>query len=274
MIDDFIYDYETILPTNDLIFKRIFWNKEHPNILISFINSVLKRADPISSVELISTEMDDEFIGEHGIRLDLVARTSNNEILNIEMQKKNDDNMYKRSLYYWAKLYSSQLRKGQRYKDLRPVITINILDFNLFNDNKCHRNFILKDEKSNEEGLKMLEMHFIELKKRKYMDQNDDLWAWTEFLKVPNSETLNEKKEKMQSIADAKEIFDRAIADPIQQEKIRLLLKTQLDNQSSIAKAKEDAKIETAKKMLADNLPISNVAKYTGLTIDEVKSLM
>ncbi len=65
--------------------------------------------------------MDDEFIGEHEIRLDLLAKTSNNEILNIEMQKKNNDvmrqhlvyclqetNMYKRSLFYWAKLFSSQ----------------------------------------------------------------------------------------------------------------------------------------------------------------------
>ena len=274
MIDDFVYDYGTILPTNDLIFKRIFWNKEHPDILISFINSVLKRTDPISSVELISTEMDDEFIVEHGIRLDLVAKTSNNEILNIEMQKKNDDDMYKRSLYYWSKLYSSQLRKGQRYKDLRPVITINILDFTLFDDNRCHRNFILKDAKSNEEGLKMLDMHFIELKKRKYMDQNDDLWAWAEFLKAPNSETLREKTDKMRPIVDAKEIFDRTIADPIQQEKIRLLLKTQLDNQSSIAKAKEDAKIETAKNFLKMGLTIEQVATGTGLTVDEVKLLM
>ena len=77
------HDGETILPTNDWIFKRIFWNKEHPNILISFINSILKRTDPITSIELISTEMDDEFIGEHGIRLDLVAKTSTNELLNI-----------------------------------------------------------------------------------------------------------------------------------------------------------------------------------------------
>ena len=51
--------------------------------------------------------MDDEFIGEHGIRLDLLAKTSNNEILNIvlrkqmvyfpqketKMQKKNNDVM-------------------------------------------------------------------------------------------------------------------------------------------------------------------------------------
>lgn len=34
--------------------------------------------------------MNDEFIGKHGIRLDLVARTSVNEILNIVLSKQVD----------------------------------------------------------------------------------------------------------------------------------------------------------------------------------------
>ena len=99
-------------------------------------------------MEQYAEQLDTQFIGKHGIRLDLVATTSSNEILNIEMQKKNNDalceqidstlvetNMYKRSLFYWAKIYYSQLKKGQKYKELCPVIAINILDFNLFKDN-------------------------------------------------------------------------------------------------------------------------------------------
>ena len=127
MKKNMVYEDESILPTNDLMFKRIFWNKEYPNILISFINSILKRDNPITSIELVSTEhdsvvelaeqMNNEFMGEHGIRLDSVGKTSNNEILNIEMQKRNTDEMYRRSLFYWAKLYSSQLQKGQKYKE-------------------------------------------------------------------------------------------------------------------------------------------------------------
>lgn len=48
-----IYEDESILPTNDLMFKRIFWNKEYSNVLISFINSILKRNSPITSIELV-----------------------------------------------------------------------------------------------------------------------------------------------------------------------------------------------------------------------------
>ena len=97
--------------------------------------------------------MNDDFVGEHGIRLNLVGKTSTGEILNIvllkqmdssieefKMQKRNNDaickqivdsleatNMYKRSLYYRAKLYSAQLNKKRSYKELCQIITINIL---------------------------------------------------------------------------------------------------------------------------------------------------
>ncbi len=75
-------------------------------------------------------QMDDEFIGEHGIRLDFVTKISSNVRKQMvyffqketKMQKKNNDvmrqhvvyclqetNIYKRSsLFYWAKLFSSQ----------------------------------------------------------------------------------------------------------------------------------------------------------------------
>ena len=141
--------------------------------------------------------------------------------------------IYRRSLFYWAKIYSSQLKKEQKYKKLCPIITINILDFNLFKDTKCSSNFILKDEDTNEEYLRMIEKHFVELNKRKYMDQNDKLWAWAEFLKAPNSECLKYRKDELKEIFDAKEIFDKAIADPIQKEQMRLLDKKQFDDLSS-----------------------------------------
>ena len=50
-----------------------------------------------------------------------------------------ESKMHKRSLFYWAKLYASQLNKGRSYKELCPVITINILGFNLFKDTRCDR---------------------------------------------------------------------------------------------------------------------------------------
>ncbi len=126
------------------------------------------------------------------------------------------------------------------------------------------------------------------------MDQNDELWAWAEFLKAPNSEHLKwryeeskgyesyKAKETIQSILDAQEIFQRAIADPIEQEKIRLLEKTQLDNFCSIENAREKGiKEGENKKMreLALNMKSQGfnnemIAKCLNIDIESLEKLM
>ncbi|MBF0204997.1 MAG: PD-(D/E)XK nuclease family transposase [Desulfamplus sp.] len=53
-----------------------------------------------------------------------------------------------RSLYYWAKLYSSQLNEGNKYITLFPVVCINILEFEMFRQfEKYHSTFVLRDIK-------------------------------------------------------------------------------------------------------------------------------
>ncbi len=96
-------------PKIDFVFKKIFGSEEHPEILISFLNAVLKPQKPIVSVEIKNSDLEKEYIEDKFSRLDVKATTSNNEIINIEIQLKNEYNMIKRSLFYWSKLYSEQL---------------------------------------------------------------------------------------------------------------------------------------------------------------------
>ena len=48
-------------------------------------------------------------------RLDIVATTDANVKINIEIQLKNEYNMVKRTLFYWSKLYSSQIDSSDGY---------------------------------------------------------------------------------------------------------------------------------------------------------------
>ncbi|MTH08356.1 hypothetical protein GL288_13715, partial [Turicibacter sanguinis] len=45
-------------PKMDFVFKRIFGNEKHPNVLISFLNAVLNPIDLIESVELKDTTIE------------------------------------------------------------------------------------------------------------------------------------------------------------------------------------------------------------------------
>ena len=109
------------------------------------------------------------------------------------------------------------------------------------------------------------------------MDQNDELWAWAEFLKAPNSLNLESIQEEIVSISNAKKIFNRTNSNSVEREKMRLLEKTQMDNLSAIATArdegKEEANIKTARNLIEIDLSIEQIAKATSLSVDVIKSL-
>ena len=45
-------------PKMDFVFKRIFGNENHPNVLISFLNAVLKPVNKITRVEVQGTDLE------------------------------------------------------------------------------------------------------------------------------------------------------------------------------------------------------------------------
>ena len=107
-------------PKVDFVFKKIFGNEKHPNILISFLNAVIKPTDLIKSVQIKNTDIEKEHIEDKYSRLDIKAVTNNGEHINIEIQVKNEYNMIKRSLYYWSKMYEGQLTNCLLYTSPSP----------------------------------------------------------------------------------------------------------------------------------------------------------
>ncbi|MED0988523.1 Rpn family recombination-promoting nuclease/putative transposase [Bacillus nitratireducens] len=78
----------------------------------------------------------------------------------------NNHDMIKRSLYYWGKLYTSQLQKGMPYSSLHKTITINSLNFIMFSD---HKEFHTTGTLWNTQQQKLLsdeiEIHIVEIPK-------------------------------------------------------------------------------------------------------------
>ena len=131
-------------PKVDFVFKNIFGSPKHPKVLISFLNAVLKPLNKITSVELQGTEIGKQFIEDKYSRLDVKAKTSNDEIINIEIQLKNEYNMIKRSLYYLSKMYEEQLTSGEDYSQLNRTVCINILNFKYLKSKNYHTGYRFK----------------------------------------------------------------------------------------------------------------------------------
>lgn len=86
--------------------------------------------------------------------------------VHVEVQVLMDEYMVNRSLYYWGRIYSRELEKGNLYGDLSPVITINLLDFNQFPQYQTYINtYHITNDDTHDILTNHLEMHFIELKK-------------------------------------------------------------------------------------------------------------
>ena len=176
-------------PKVDFVFKNIFGSPNHPEILISFLNATLKAKKKIVNVDIKKTDIEKQYIEDKYSRLDVKATTSNDEIINIEIQLKNENNMVKRSLYYLSKMYEEQLNEKEDYSKLVRTVCINILNFKYLKTDNFHTGYRFKEIESNEELTDIMEVHFIEIPKlQDSSDEKDMLVAWTEFLKDPESE--------------------------------------------------------------------------------------
>ena len=284
-------------PKMDFVFKNIFGTEKNSKILISFLNATLKPKYLITAVEIKNTDINKDYIEDKFSRLDVKATTSNEEIINIEIQLKNEYNMIKRSLYYWSKLYSEQLNEGEDYSILKRTICINILNFKYLKTRKFHSSYRLKEIYSNEELTDVAEIHFIEIPKlEEGTDEKDMLANWIEFLKDPESEKVRSLEMTIAEIRQAKDELIRMSNDDTQRELYEMRAKTLKDKISAlneaerkgikkgmekgIKKGKEEGikegeknkAIEIAKSLL-DLLDVETIALKTGLSIDEINEL-
>ena len=107
----------------DIIFKKIF--TDNKDMLHSFVADMLDvPQESISDIILTNPEIPPESPEGKFSRLDLNMKVDN-RLVNVEIQLKNDTDYRDRTLFYWAKLYSSELKSGEDYSELKQTITIN-----------------------------------------------------------------------------------------------------------------------------------------------------
>ena len=120
----------------DFAFKQLFGTNGSEDILIAFLNAMLQESleSPIASLQLEDPHLHREYEEDKLSILDISATLDTGTKVNVEIQLNNNHDMIKRSLYYWGKLYTSQLQKGMPYSSLHKTITINLLNFIMFSE--------------------------------------------------------------------------------------------------------------------------------------------
>ena len=222
--------------------------------------------------------------------------TKNGTVVIIEVQLSGNSRFPERILYYWATNYSKLLKKGEQYDDLTPVISINLLNFNLNKNNKnVHSCYMIYDTKNVRLLTDHLQIHMIELKKFKFKDNNlpKDLNCWLGFF------TTNNMEEYMSEIVKEKPIMEEAhkrynnfirsrlmrrlsacgVSEYDKKELYQYDKKIMLADERRIGRRegrKEGRHVEQISIVIAmknKNMDINLISEITGLSIDEIRKL-
>ncbi|MCM1315472.1 MAG: Rpn family recombination-promoting nuclease/putative transposase [Prevotella sp.] len=199
-----------VTPKLDLVFKKIFGNVKNTDILADFLATVLGiETNEITNIEILDNEMIPETLISKFSRLDLKLTLNSKTSVNIEIQVLNYSNYKERTLFYWAKVYTEELQKNEDYINLKNVIAINVIDFNLFDCKEYHSTFKIFEEHRQELLTDKLRIDFLELKKAKKERgiMTDKKQMWMDFL---NSNA--EDDETLDSLATKSPVMEKAVA--------------------------------------------------------------
>jgi len=278
-----------LLPlTNDFVFKAVF--SKHEDVLMNLLNSFpeFQKEKRIISLKVLNPEIPKDRNTEKVIVLDIKAVDATGNKFLIEMQASRQKFFSQRILYYWAKLYSKSISKGQKYSELPRIYSFNFVNFEIFPKEEKFLWYFQISDKTKPEILLTdnLNIYIIELPKyiKTFQSSQSPLDDWVYLLKEATKlkgeqmKTLKKKNPKIKKALDELKFVSH---DKKSREYYEAWLKTERDyaarTEYQLEKSKEEAieqrNIEIALTMLSKNLKADFISEVTGLSIHQIKNL-
>lgn len=270
--------------TDDIVFKRLFGQEGEESLIKDLLEAILDIN--IASVELgKEVELLPETIEEKLGILDVRVKLPDGSMVDVEMQNVDRKDMEKRMTYYTSRLYTSGIKKGERYKVLKKAIGIAILNFEYFeNIEEYHTKWKMTEQKYKNRTLEEQEIHFIEIpkfSKMKEKNMENKLEQWLAFIENKDRGLVEMAKKKNEEIKKAEEKFQYLQGDEALERIAYLKHKYRLDYNSGISDARDEgveegeskAKKDTAQKLIKLNVDIEIIKEATGLSEDEIQKL-
>jgi predicted transposase/invertase (TIGR01784 family) len=268
-------------------------------VLEGFLSELL--FEDIKIEKILESEGNQQYDEDKFNRVDILTQNSKNEFVIIEIQNTYEIDYFHRMIYGTSKVMTENLALGQPYSEIKKIISINIVYFDLGQG----KDYIYKGT-TNFEGLHEKDVLQLSAKQKEtFVKQNvsdifpeyylikvnqfndvakDTLDEWIYFLK--NSEVKDEFKAK--GLTEAKEVLDVMQLDKEQQygynrymdylhykasEAYTLKIETEQKIKEAENKARWERNIEIAKKLIILGLDNKTIAEGTGLTLEQIEAL-
>ena len=113
-------DNELMSLKNDFVFKLIFGDEKNKRVLIAFLSAVLGlEMGEFLELEFLNTELLKEFKEDKKGILDVRVKTRTGTHIDIEIQVLPTEFMAERTVFYWSKMFTSQIKSGDTYEKLK-----------------------------------------------------------------------------------------------------------------------------------------------------------
>jgi predicted transposase/invertase (TIGR01784 family) len=303
-MDNFDGDVPRILPpVDDAVFKTLL---THPDAAAALKDIVISFTGLyVQSVKVSNVELPVSDIFEKQERFDVSCVTDSGEQVDVEMQAAvmsgdsgGHRNLKSRCIYYVCDLHSSQKGFGVRYSELVRTYQLTFCGFTVFEDRESPFTWFRFRNEAGGELLDNVNIGFIELTKlggilKKPLDEMTGADMWSVYLGcVSNSKfepLVNKIIESRREIKMANDVLTNISQDADERAKFRARKKFQMDMEHNRLVAIDEGRAEgraegrvegraegradVAKRMLVDGISFESIAKYTGLSLEEIKGL-
>ncbi len=274
---------------NDYFVRYLFSSPDSNAILLDFINSIMLDSNmkTFRDVEILNPFNCKENYQDKETIVDVKCITQNGTVVIIEIQLQGNSRFPERILYYWASNYSKLLKQGEKYDALTPVISINLLNFNLDDNDSIHSCYMIYDTNNKRLLTDHLQIHIIELKKFKYNILQPDLNCWLKFftMKDNKGEIMSDLVKEKPIMEEVQKRYNNFIKDRLMMNEydkreaylygnqIMLEEERRLGIKEGIEQGEKNKAISMAKNMKKDKVDFYTISKYTGLSVEEIKKL-
>ena len=272
----------------DWAIKRLLRNKANFVVLEGFLSELL--FDNIKIEQILESEGNQEYDDDKFNRVDILTKNSKNELIIIEIQSTYEIDYFHRMAYGTSKAISENHRLGAKYLNIKKVISINIVYFDLgqgedyiyrgrTNFKGIHQNDILGlSEKQRQTFVKQevadIFPEYYLLKVNQFNDiAKDTLDEWVYFLK--NSEVKDNFKAK--GLKEANEVLDIMRLPKEDQYGYNRYMDSLSLKASEVFSLQTEAefklKDEIAINSIKEGLNNEIISKITGLSIEKIQEL-
>lgn len=280
----------------DRVFKTIFCNEDKPYLMKELLERILHLK--IIKLSFLSNELTLESINERSKTVDVLVKTEN-KYIHIEINSSNPNYLHHRNFIYFSSIFSKKTKKGTDYDLETEFIHI---DFTYGLSKKYPEEGIYY--LMNKEGLKYVEkFKIIEYNMDKIMQywytldkENINKYKHLIMLDLDKKslETLSKGDafimdyEKDVTTLNTKETFQSAMTYEEDQLLImntekkmsyqKGLVKGQKEgleqgHKEGLAQGEKETKKSLVKIMLENNEPLEKIAKYTNLSLEEIRNV-